>query len=251
MRDNYRGKANTAKKMAAVMSKLFKFIIGQLGLRDDNPIVQLDLSTYRTPRREVLPTHDQIIQIRSAGQNSKPRKGTAQVMPTYSGPMFACIIDMPYLLWAGALDVRMLKEAQIENGHIRIRPSKTSKTSGKVIDILITSAIAEVVQRARALKVERGLVSDYLFPNRTGAPYTKSGLSTMWKRAVERLGVKVEFSFRDIRALGATDAARAKVGPQQIQTRLAHTSAKTTEIYIKEAIPEVSEIEMALPWQKL
>lgn len=250
LRDNYKGKANTAKKIAALMSKLFKFIIGELGLRQDNPIDQLDMSTYRTSRREVLPTHEQIMQIRQAGQDSKPRKDTGLVVPTYSGPMFACIIDMSYLLWARAIDVRLLKESQIEDGYIRIKPTKTRKTSGKVVDILVTPAIAEVLARARQLKAERQLVSDYLFVNRDNQPYTKSGLSSMWKRAATRMDIEVGAMFKDIRALGATDAARGRIAKGEIQTRLAHTSSQTTDIYIKEAIPDVSDIVMDLPWAK-
>jgi len=249
LRDKYKGKANTAKKITALTAKLFRFIIGELGLRDDNPIDQLDLSAYKTKRREVLPTHEDIIKIRTAGQASKPRGDTGEARATQSGPMFACIIDMSYLLWARAIDVRMLKESQLADGYIRIRPTKTSKTSGKVIDILITPAIQEVIDRASAIKKDRGIESEYLFANRDNNPYSKSGLCSMWKRAAARLGIKVNAMFKDIRAIGATDAARLRIDRKDIQTRLAHTSGTTTEIYIKEAIPDVSEIEMKLPWE--
>jgi len=53
-----------------------------------------------------------------------------------------------------------------------------------------------------------------------------------------------------IRSLAATDAARRGDDRKAIQTRLAHMSGKTTEIYIKEAIPNVSEIEMEILWQR-
>jgi len=57
LRDNFKNTPNTAKKYAALISRLFKFIIGELGLRQDNPIDQLDMSSYKTGRREVLATH--------------------------------------------------------------------------------------------------------------------------------------------------------------------------------------------------
>ncbi|MBW3507914.1 hypothetical protein [Janthinobacterium sp. NKUCC06_STL] len=47
--------------------------------------------------------------------------------PEFSGPMFACIIDMSYLLWTHGIDIRMLKKSQIEDGWIRIKLSKTQK----------------------------------------------------------------------------------------------------------------------------
>jgi integrase len=248
LRDRFKGKANTAKKYAALMSKLFKFIIGELGLRQDNPIDQLDMSDYETRRREVLATHQQIRLIRAAGMSSKPRKDTGLVIPTASGPMFACIIDMSYLLWARAIDIRLLKEAQIESGRIRIKPSKTSKTSGKVVDITITPSIQAVIDAARDLKRQYGIISPYLFPSQKGTPYARSGLNSMWDRAKERIGMKDDVVFKDIRALAATDAARRGEDRKHIQNRLAHTSGETTEIYIKEAIPDISSIDMSLPW---
>ena len=249
LHQKFADKANTAKKYTALMGKLFRFIIGTLGLRQDNPVDQLDMSDYQTQRREVLPTHDQVKRIREAGMSSKPRKGTGKVLPTASGPMFACIIDVSYLLWARPIDIRTLKEAQIEGGRIRIKPSKTSKTSGKVVDITVTPSIQAVIDSAREIKRRYGIISPYLFPTQKGMPYARSGLNSMWVRAKERIGMTEDVTFKDIRALAATDAARRGEDRKHIQNRLAHTSGDTTDIYIKEAIPDVSGIDMELPWR--
>ena len=257
LRAKYKGKNNTARKIAALLGKLFRFIIGELGLRQDNPIDQLDLGAYKTQRRTKLPTHEQIAAIRAGGMESTPREDTGAVYATASGPMFACIIDMSYLLWARAIDIRTLKEAQIiksvvdghlRDVHIRIKPSKTEKTSGKMVDIAITPQIAAVIERARAIKREYEVISPYLFSTQEGGAYSKSGLSSMWRRAKSRAGITDDVTFKDIRALGATDAARAGEDRKDIQTRLAHTSGKTTDIYIKESIADVSEIASTLPW---
>lgn len=88
-----------------------------------------------------------------------------------------------------------------------------------------------------------------LFPTQKGEPYTKSGLSSMWRRAKARAGITDDFTFKDIRALVATEAAKGGQDRKDIQTRLAHTSGKTTDIYIKEAAPDVSEIAVSLPWK--
>jgi integrase len=249
LRDKFSDKANTAKKYTALLGKLFRFIIGELGLRQDNPIDQLDMSDYETRRREVLATHEQIRQIREAGMFSKERKDTGKAIPTASGPMFACIIDMSYLLWARAIDIRTLKETQIDGGRIRIKPSKTSKTSGKVVDITITPSIQAVIDVAREIKRKYGIISPYLFPTQNGTPYTKSGLNSMWTRAKDRIDMKDDVVFKDIRALGATDAAKRGENRKHIQDRLAHASGQTTEIYIKESIPDISSIDMDLPWK--
>jgi integrase len=241
---------NTAQKYAGLARKLFKHAISRHGLRQDNPIDQLDMADFETARREVLPTHDQVALIRTHGMTSKPRKSTGKQIPTASGPMFACIIDMTYLLWARAIDIRMLTEGQIEDGKIRIQASKTKKSSGKIVEFAITSEIQGVLDRARAIKAGYKLRKDagYLFPSQKGTPYTKSGLFSMWDRARERAGIKESVWFKDLRALGATDALKAGKGRKEIQERLAHMNEETTEIYLKEAVADVSHIDLPLPW---
>jgi integrase len=237
-----KAKNNTAKKYAALLRKIFIFAISELGLRQDNPIDNLDTSHYKTGRREVLATHEQIAAIRAAGFIGRDGK------KTHSGEMFACIIDMSYLCWQRAIDIRLLKESQISNGYITFKPSKTSKTSGKQVDIYITAEIQAVIEKAREIKRKYSIISEYLFSKDDCQPYAKSGLSTMWKRAKERSGIKEDVIFKDIRALGATDAAKRGEDRADIQKRLAHTSAKTTEIYIKEVIPDKSNLKSKLPW---
>lgn len=262
LRANFSDKPNTAQKYTALARKMFKYCISELGLREDNPIDQIELDDYETERRLILPTHDQVQAIREAGMMSKVRKDTGKSLPTASGPMFACLIDAAYLLWARAIDVRTLKDSQIDGGlggFIRLTPSKTLKTSGKSVDILITPAIWDVIERARAIKREytrhgKPLITGYLFPTRKGTPYSKTGLFSMWDRARDRLGIdknsppEERIQYRDLRALGATDAAKTKLPMEQIQARLAHTSSKTSEIYIKEVIAQVSEIDLPIPW---
>jgi site-specific recombinase XerD len=249
LREKFADKPNTARKYGALASKLFRYAVSGLGLRQDNPIDQLDLGDFETERRTVLLTHDQVQRIRAAGMYSKKRKDTGQSLPTASGPMFACIVDMAYLLWARAIDIRTMKESQIEGGYIRLQPSKTKKSSGKVVDIEITPAIQNVINRARAIKKGYEIISPYLFPTQKGTPYAKTGLISMWDRAKERAGITDDVTFKDLRSLGATDAAKAGKQMAEIQKRLVHTTSKTSEIYIKEAIPDVSAINMELPWK--
>jgi integrase len=190
--------------------------------------------------------------IRAAGLQSTPRVGTGHVFDTLSGPMFCCIIDMTYLCWGRAIDMRLLKEAQEENGHIRIKASKTKNTSGLIVDIFITPAIQRIIDRARAIKKKYKIISPYFFTTSKGNPYSKSGLTSMWERARARAALQdetiKEVQFKDLRALGATDAARAGKGREEIRARLVHTDSKTSEIYIKEAVPEKSTMELKLPW---
>jgi integrase len=262
LRAKYADKANTAHKMTALAGKLFRFIIGDLGLRQDNPIDQLDMSSYRTQVRTVLASHDQVGAIRSAAQVGVHGKRTP------NGTMFVCIIDMAYLCWQRAQDIRLLQESQIRpgpaglvGGSITFEPGKTKHTSGIVVDLAITPAIASVIERARAEKRRRGVVSSYLFAatghGNAGKPYSAGSLIEMWLGARERAVAKATaegkdfgalIQFRDLRALGATDAATSGEEHGEIQKRLAHTSGKTTNIYIKRAVPKLSALDVALPW---
>jgi integrase len=257
LHNHYAEKANTARKVSALLGKLFRYAIGIMGLRQDNPMDQIDLEDYEVNRREVLATHEQIAAIRTAGLTGADGKATQ------SGPMFACIIDMTYLLWARAIDIRLLKEAQIEDevgggGRIKLKPSKTKKSSGLAVEIIITPEIREVIERARSIKKAKHLISPFLFPTRKGTPYAKSGLTSMWERAYERAEAQAKkegrefgpnIQFKDLRSLGATDAAKQGQNRAAIQTRLVHTSPETTDIYIKEAVPTTSLIDMGLPWK--
>jgi integrase len=117
-----------------------------------------------------------------------------------------------------------------------------------MVDIVITPEIQGAIDRARALKKKYEVISPYVFPTQKGGACSKTRLSSMWRRAKARLKIKEDFVSKDIRALGATDAARTGESRKDIQTRLIHTSGKTTDIYIKGAIADVSEIEMSLAW---
>jgi integrase len=253
---NYSGKPNTAQKVTALAKRLFKFGISKIeNGRRDNPIDQLDTYDHETSRREFLPTHGQIAAIRGAGMFSKPRSDNGKVHPTASGEMFACIIDMTYLLWARAIDIRMLKVSQIDNGMIRIQSSKTRNTSGQAVDIVITPQIQAVIDRSNEIKKRYGVKSEYLLPSQKGTPYVKSGLTSMWGRARERAAIDdplvMQVQFRDLRSLGATDARKAGEEKEEVRKRLTHTSVETTEIYLKESVAELSAIDLKLPWKSL
>ncbi|MBB3118872.1 site-specific integrase [Pseudoduganella violacea] len=64
----------------------------------------------------------------------------------------------------------------------------------------------------------------------------------------ERAKITEDVQFKGLRALGATDAAKKGKSKQTIQDRLVHVDGSTTEIYIKESVPVVSEMDMKLPW---
>lgn len=246
LRNHYQGKANTAKKVTALGRKIFRYGISEFGLRTDNPLDQIDLDDYKTERRAVVPTHDQIKAIRASALIGKDGR------KTLSGPTLVCLVDISYLCWQRGKEFRMLEESQIEGGRIRFKPTKTERTSGLSVDITITPDIQAVLDRAAAIKAKHQIDSKYIFPKlsgkHVGKPYSRNGLFTMWDRARERAKITDDVQFRDLRALAATDAAKAGKSRKDIQERLVHSDSKTTEIYIKESVPAQSDMESKLPW---
>lgn len=119
---------------------------------------------------------------------------------------------MSYLVWQRAIDVRMPLETQVTDTAIRFKPSKTAGTSGKALDVESTPQIRAVTDRAK----ERASVTD---------------------------GIQ----FKDC-ARSAQRRSEGRQGACRDPARLAHTTGKTTEIYIKEAIPETSSLDLKLPW---
>jgi hypothetical protein len=251
LRSKFKGKPNTAQKYAALMRKLFKYVISELGIRHDNPMDQLDLSDYETNRRTELPTHDQVQQIREWGMKSKPRSDTGKSIPTASGPMFCCIIDMTYLCWQRAIDVRMLKESQIEDGRIRFTPKQNGQEQRQDRRHLHHCADPDGHRRGPRDQEEIRDHQPLPVPDAEGqAVHQERPVFDVGPRPRacrhHRLGM-----VQDLRALGATDAAKAGTHIGETQTRLAHTSSKTSEIYIKESVPETSGIDLKLPWKSV
>ena len=60
----------------------------------------------------------------------------------------------------------------------------------------------------------------------------------MFRRHCVAAGV-ADFGLRDLRAKGATEMYRAGVEARTIQHLLGHKSVRTTEVYLKELLPEI------------
>jgi hypothetical protein len=68
------------------------------------------------------------------------------------------------------------------------KPTKTEDSSGQSVDIYISPAIQEVIDRARAIKKQREIISPFLFPNLKGTAYTRFGIRDLWSKAKARAG---------------------------------------------------------------
>lgn len=167
-------------------------------------------------------------------------------------PMMQCYHDLSFLLYQRTTEVRMLMHSQIREGAIHFTPSKTAKSSGLSVEIQITPAIAEVLEKAKGLaKLRPGPGGDApVIQDRSGAPYTRSGIYSAYRRADEALhgkGKPLGLNPKALRPFAATMAKKQGFTTEQIKTGLAHASISTTEGYIHQHDVPLSQVTLALP----
>lgn len=107
--------------------------------------------------------------------------------------------------------------------------------SGKRHDVPISAALATVLKEAiadgdaLAARLEIDAPSHVLL-SRLGAPYTSSGVTSLFRRAVARAGIR-DFHFHDLRHDFATRLRRAGHGLDVVQELLGHASPVMTQRY--------------------
>ena len=224
----------TAQIYKARLSDFFNWTIRK-GVRDHNPATPI--SVEKPEVRKTYITDAQFFAVYDALLTGADGKRT----PT--GPMLQCYVDLCYLLYQRATEVRLLKWDQVDKTVIHFKPTKTEKTSGATVDVPITASIRAVLERAREIGVVK---SAYVIHTLRGQPYNTRGIGTAWVRACER--AKVEgVTLKDLRAKALTDAKKAGYALKQLSVAAAHTDEKTTADYIKRRETPVSEVAMVLP----
>lgn len=130
----------------------------------------------------------------------------------------------------------------IRSGERRILRFQRGKT-GVWVEIEIVGELAQIIDAHSAAKIVRPT-----FVHREdGGQYSTEGIGAMFRRACVGNALRPlkaseqvrDFGLRDLRAKGATEMYRAGTPLRTLQYLLGHKSSKTTEIYIKELVPEV------------
>lgn len=233
------GKARSAQRYRAILSKFFRWAILQ-GYRTDNPVDAIRLKS--PPARDRYVTDEEFIKIRAAlAVGDDGRKNS-------SGEMMQIFVDLLYLTGQRATDVRQLRWEQIDEkeGVIKFKPSKTIKSSGAKVNIPITKAICRVIDRAKELRITKSMTSAFVIHTSCGTAYTSHGVGSAWERARRRAGVE-NATLKDLRAKHASDAERAGYRLDQIQDTLAHEDSSTTRTYLKQRMPKRSAVELSIP----
>tara|TARA_B100001971_G_C18197782_1_gene542602 strand:+ start:379 stop:1350 length:972 start_codon:yes stop_codon:yes gene_type:complete len=161
-----------------------------------------------------------------------------KVMPEW----IALVMDIAYFTSARKGDLLKINiQKDIKNNMLYITQEKTGKKqayflsdeNGNLNDLGIA------IRQARNLK--RSVLSFYLFCNRQGKPYTKSGFDSIWKRHAEKDGIQ-NFRFHDIRAKAITDAEAQGINPKKLS---GHKTDAMVNRYIK-----LHKVEKVTPLSK-
>jgi integrase len=155
-------------------------------------------------------------------------KGERENTKNRSGPVLCALIDMAYLTGQRIGDLLALQWASIDQHGITFEPSKVKDRTHVRIVIEWTPKLRALVDRIKALK-KRNI--RFVFTTQDGQPYTYSGASSAWKRAVQRAKVK-DVHFHDLRAKALTDKDRAE-GMDAARTMGGHSTQDQTADYVR------------------
>lgn len=224
----YAGKASAARHYKARISTFYRWCVRK-GMVEVNPCSQV---WVERPLRRKSPWTDTLF----------------WAVRDLLSPMHQCYHDLSFLLYQRTTDVRRLARAQLQGDVIHFEPTKTARSSGAAVDVPITPAIRAVLDRAAAVSREWGIVCPFVIHTRQGAPFTRSGIHSAYRRVDARLHDKpLGLNPKALLPYAMTTAKRRGATIAQLQVARAHTSITTTEGYIQTHEVPVSEVKMELP----
>lgn len=219
-----RDKPKTHNMVRAQVGELMRFA-AEKGHRPAGANPVRELRTMSTPPRDRYITDSELRRIKVGGIYGDDGKRTR------SGLMLCALIDMAYLTGQRITDLLVMEWDQIGQDGIAFKPGKVSKTTGARVLIEWSPKLRDVVARLRRLRVERSAFTRKVFTTQDGQPYSYSGASTAWKRAMKRAKVK-GCTFNDIRAKAITDTDRTQ-GRAAANAKGAHSTEGQTMAYIR------------------
>lgn len=234
----YRVTPRTHNMYRAQIGELMRFAM-EKGLRavGTNPVTDI-IKTMKTPARTRYITDSEMRRIKVAAMRAKDRHGNK--LDTRNGPMLCALIDMAYLTGqdiGDLLDLRIKQAKDTPNApHLKetglwFARKKLAKSTREEVLITWTPKLHDVVRRLKELRIARPGASEFLFTSEDGTPYTYSGASSAWKRAMRRSGV-VGCTFKDLRAKAITDKEERE-GMQQARTMGSHSTEQQTADYVR------------------
>lgn len=217
----FRSKPRTYNAYRAQIRELMRFAI-ELGWREPGTNPVDSLRTITIPPRNRYITDSELRRIKVAAMYGDDGKRTR------SGPMLCALLDMAYLTGQRISDLLGMEWAEIGRDGILFQPSKVAGRTAAKILIAWTPKLEDVVRRLKSFKKRH---IRFVFVTQDGQPYTYSGASTAWKRAVKRAGVP-DVHFHDLRAKAMTDK-EDREGMKAARTMGGHSTEAQTATYVR------------------
>lgn len=145
-----------------------------------------------------------------------------------TGQRFSDLLD---LRWSKKLatdkDGKLIAPYISDDG-LHFKPSKTSSSTGANTLIAWTPKLRALIERIKSIGRRN---THYVITTHDAQPYTYSGASTAWRRAVARAKVH-SCHFHDLRAKALTDKEEVE-GRQQARRMGAHSTEAQTADYVR------------------
>lgn len=232
----YRDRARTHNAYRATLRELMRFA-EEKGYRPagSNPVDSI--KPIPIPPRNRYITDSELRRIKVAAMYGD--KGQRENTRTRSGPMLCALIDMAYLTGQRIGDLLALEWSKLDQHGITFEPSKLKDRTRVRIVIEWTPKLRAVVDRIKGFKKRH---IRFVFTTQDGGPYTYSGASSAWKRAVKRADAHAQAAkhprrvadvhFHDLRAKALTDKDRAE-GMDAARTMGGHSTQDQTADYVR------------------
>lgn len=218
---NFRDMPRSYNAYRSMMRELMRYA-EEKGFRPPGTNPVDSIKTMKTPPRRRYITDSELRRIKVGICYGKDGKRTP------SGPMICCLVEMAYLTGQRANDLLSMEWSEIGKVGILFQPGKTLASTGVEILIMWTPRLERLVQRLKAFpKVN----VKHVFCKQDGKRYTYSGISSAWRRGLERAGIP-DTQFRDLRAKALTDVDEAQ-GITAAQRMGAHTTQAQTAEYVR------------------
>lgn len=192
-----------------------------------NPVDSVPTMTLKARSRYI--TDSELRRIKVGAIYAKPHPVTGHKFRNRSGLMLCALVDLAYLTGQRIGDLLTLKWSQVSQAGILFEPSKVEHSTGVKVLIEWTPKLRAVVARLKELK--RADITAYMVTTQTGQPFTYSGASSAWKRAVKRAGVR-GVTFHDLKAKALTDVDGER-GIGEAQKMGGHSTQSQTADYVR------------------
>ena len=206
--------------------------------------INLALNSVKFLYREVLKTRG-IIDFKCAKRSKKlpivlPRKEIEKIISQINNSKHKMMVSLGYASGLRVSEIINLKvkDVELEELMIHIKNAKGKKDR-------ITVFPEKLKNDIQTLTVGKNN-NDLVFESIRGGKLTTTSLQKVFRRALERSGIKKDATFHSLRHSFATHLLENGVDVRYVQELLGHANIRTTQIYTKVTNPSLKNIKSPL-----